>query len=45
MKVYTNIDSVEIDRKTAVALGNFDGVHIGHRKILAEAGEVAERKT
>lgn len=44
MKVYTNIDSVEIDRKTAVALGNFDGVHIGHRKILTEAGEVAREK-
>lgn len=28
---------------TCVALGNFDGIHLGHRKILSDCAEVAEK--
>ncbi|MEI9891094.1 MAG: hypothetical protein WDN45_11490 [Caulobacteraceae bacterium] len=28
-------------RGAAVALGNFDGVHQGHRKVIAEAAKAA----
>lgn len=28
-------DPTEISRPTAIALGNFDGVHIGHRRVIA----------
>jgi riboflavin kinase/FMN adenylyltransferase len=30
-------------RGAAVAFGNFDGVHLGHRAVIAEAGEAAQR--
>ncbi|CAA9428712.1 MAG: FMN adenylyltransferase / Riboflavin kinase [uncultured Rubrobacteraceae bacterium] len=30
-------------RAVVVALGNFDGVHLGHRSVLARAGEEARR--
>jgi len=31
-------------RPVVVALGNFDGVHLGHRVVLARAGEEARRR-
>jgi riboflavin kinase/FMN adenylyltransferase len=31
------------DRGAAVALGNFDGVHLGHQEVIAEAAEAARR--
>ncbi len=31
------------DKGAAVALGNFDGVHLGHQRVIAEAGEAAAR--
>ncbi|MGB0670431.1 MAG: bifunctional riboflavin kinase/FAD synthetase [Rhodospirillales bacterium] len=29
-------------RGGAVAIGNFDGVHLGHRKVIGEAGQIAK---
>jgi riboflavin kinase/FMN adenylyltransferase len=35
MQVITSLrDIVEVERGTAIALGNFDGVHLGHRDIF-----------
>ena len=31
----------EADKGASVALGNFDGVHLGHRRVLAEAARAA----
>ncbi len=33
----------EADRGAAVALGNFDGVHLGHREVIAGAVEAGKR--
>ncbi len=32
------------DRGASVALGNFDGVHLGHREVIAAAGRVAHER-
>jgi riboflavin kinase/FMN adenylyltransferase len=31
------------DRGAAVALGNFDGVHLGHQSVIADAADAAEK--
>jgi len=39
MKVFKNINSVPRSIKnTTVAIGNFDGIHLGHQKIFTNAG-------
>lgn len=37
MQIYNSLDKLNISDKTSVALGNFDGLHIGHRKIMEDA--------
>ena len=37
MQLINSLDELHIKDRTAVALGNFDGVHIGHRKIMENA--------
>lgn len=42
MRVYKNVQSVEAEHTGAVvAVGNFDGVHSGHRAVIGEAGKIA----
>ena len=36
MKIFTNLDNAEYIQATVIALGNFDGVHLGHRKLISE---------
>jgi riboflavin kinase/FMN adenylyltransferase len=43
MRVYRKVQSVEPDHTGAVvAVGNFDGVHSGHRAVIGEAGKIAK---
>jgi riboflavin kinase/FMN adenylyltransferase len=45
MVVYRGLDDQRLaPRPAAVAVGNFDGLHLGHRKILARLCAVAERR-
>ncbi len=37
MKIINSLENLNIEEKTSVALGNFDGVHIGHQKIMQNA--------
>lgn len=44
MRVYTGFDGFTRSRKgAALAIGNFDGLHAGHRRILARLAALAER--
>lgn len=47
MRVYDSLASIPSDafrRGTAVAIGKFDGVHLGHRALIADIAAVAERR-
>jgi riboflavin kinase/FMN adenylyltransferase len=44
MRVYTGFDGFPRSRRgAALAIGNFDGLHVGHRRILARLAALAER--
>ncbi len=45
MQIWRAFDEVPGDlRRTAVVIGNFDGVHLGHRRVLARAAEIAAER-
>ena len=37
MEIYTSLEQLNLTDKTSVALGNFDGLHVGHRVIMEDA--------
>ena len=39
-----HLKEASVPQKSAVALGFFDGVHLGHRSVLQAAAECAERQ-
>ena len=43
MKVYRQLDEFQKVDKAVVTIGTFDGVHIGHRKIISRLTEVARQ--
>lgn len=42
MKIFNSLDEIQNIENTVVALGNFDGVHIGHRELIRRAMESAK---
>lgn len=44
MKIYNYKPGTNIGKKTAVALGYFDGVHAAHRRLLSTAKQIAEKR-
>jgi riboflavin kinase/FMN adenylyltransferase len=46
VQIWRSLDEVPADLgPTAVVVGNFDGVHLGHRHVLARAREVADARS
>ena len=43
MKVHRDISSLPAFRKAVVTIGTFDGVHLGHRQIIAQLKQEAQR--
>jgi riboflavin kinase/FMN adenylyltransferase len=37
MIIYNNLTKIKKIKKTVIAIGNFDGVHLGHQKVLRQA--------
>lgn len=44
MKIIELDKEVEIEGPTSLALGFFDGIHLGHRRILERAGNISRKK-
>jgi len=44
MKIFTNTNITKKYKSSALAIGNFDGVHKGHQKVFNEAKKFAKRK-
>lgn len=45
MIVFNKLEDIKDIPKTAVALGNFDGVHVGHQELIKRAVASARKKT
>ena len=43
MEIITNTVDFYLEKETAVAIGKFDGVHIGHRRLLEEIQECKKK--
>ena len=43
MEIIVGIENLRPFNNPVVALGNFDGVHLGHQKIFERAREIASR--
>ncbi len=44
MKIFNNTNISKIYKNSALAIGNFDGVHQGHQKVFKEAKKISNNK-
>ena len=44
MKIYNNLNIRKNHKNSVIAIGNFDGVHLGHQKVIAQAKKKAKKK-
>ncbi len=44
MKIYEGLNDFLPIQNAVVTLGTFDGVHLGHQKILARIREIADER-
>ena len=43
MKIYNNLDISKNHRNSVIAIGNFDGIHSGHQKVIGQAKQRAKK--
>ena len=44
MKIYKNFNIGNKFKYSAIAIGNFDGFHLGHQKVIKKGKQIAKRK-
>ena len=44
MKIFNNIKIPRNFKGSALAIGNFDGVHAGHQKVFQQTKKIAKKK-
>lgn len=44
MEIITDLQNIIIEHDTVVTIGNFDGIHKGHQKIIRDTIEIAKKK-
>lgn len=44
MKVFRDSDKFEFDNRSVVTVGTFDGVHLGHKKIIEKLNDIKKSK-
>ena len=44
MKIYKNFNIKNKFKNSAIAIGNFDGFHLGHQRVIRQGREIAKRK-
>ena len=43
MNIYRSLDDIPPINNVVVTTGTFDGVHLGHQKVLSRISEIAKR--
>ena len=43
MKIYNNLNIKNNHKNSVILIGNFDGVHLGHQKVIAQARQKAKK--
>ena len=43
MKIYNNFNISRKHKDSVIAIGNFDGIHLGHQKVIAQAKQRAKK--
>ncbi len=43
MKIYNNLNIRKTHTNSVIAIGNFDGIHLGHQKVLLQAKQKAKK--
>ena len=44
MKIYKNFNIGNKFKNSAIAIGNFDGFHLGHQRVIKKGKQIAKRK-